>query len=151
MHTHTHTHNRFTALLDFVRDYPGEPVLESKTNLDLIGQNIVSGSGICWAICNAYSLWPSARSPPVGDTWVHLIPHSTHPQSSSLHGIAKAGSCSEIEKRALKIHSNLLRGCIRHIISHVHFLSSTAPSPSPLQLPTPQIWPWRLSRPMCPL
>jgi len=26
--THTHTHNRFTALLDFVRDYPGEPVPE---------------------------------------------------------------------------------------------------------------------------
>jgi len=25
-------------------------------------------------------------SPPVGDTWVHLIPHSTHRQSSSLYG-----------------------------------------------------------------
>jgi len=23
-HTHTHTHSCFTALLDFVRDYPGE-------------------------------------------------------------------------------------------------------------------------------
>jgi len=23
--THTHTHNRFMALLDFVRDYSGEP------------------------------------------------------------------------------------------------------------------------------
>jgi len=22
---HTHTHNRFTALFDFVRDYPGKP------------------------------------------------------------------------------------------------------------------------------
>jgi len=30
-HTHTHTHtqtHRFTALLDFVRDYPGEPAPE---------------------------------------------------------------------------------------------------------------------------
>jgi len=26
--THTHTHNRFTALFDFVRDYPGEPAPE---------------------------------------------------------------------------------------------------------------------------
>ena len=26
--THAHTHNRFTALLDFVRDYPGEPAPE---------------------------------------------------------------------------------------------------------------------------
>jgi len=46
------------ALLDFVLDYSGEPVPErsneeSKTNLDLLEQEIVSGSGICWAICNA--------------------------------------------------------------------------------------------------
>ena len=25
---HTHTHNRFTALFNFVRDYPGEPAPE---------------------------------------------------------------------------------------------------------------------------
>jgi len=30
--------------------------------------------------------------PPAGDTWVHLIPYRTHPQSSSLHGAVKAGS-----------------------------------------------------------
>jgi len=72
-----------------------------KTNLHLLEQEIVSGSGICWAICNAYSLRPPARSPLAGDTWVHLIPHSTHLQSSSLHGAVKARSRSEIEKRAL--------------------------------------------------
>jgi len=38
------------ALLDFVRDYPGEPTperyhQEGKTNLDLLEQEIVSGSG----------------------------------------------------------------------------------------------------------
>ena len=27
-----------------------------KTSLDLLEQEIVSGSGICWVICNAYSL-----------------------------------------------------------------------------------------------
>jgi len=26
--THTHTHNRYTALLEFVRDHPGEQVPE---------------------------------------------------------------------------------------------------------------------------
>jgi len=26
--THTHTHNRFTALLEYVRDHPGEQVPE---------------------------------------------------------------------------------------------------------------------------
>ena len=26
--THTHTHNRFTALLEYVQDHPGEQVLE---------------------------------------------------------------------------------------------------------------------------
>jgi len=39
-----------------------------KTNLDLLEQEIVSGSGICWVICNAYSLRPPARSPPAGET-----------------------------------------------------------------------------------
>jgi len=42
----THTHNRFTALLDFVWDYPGEPASErlnqeGKTNLDLLEQEIM--------------------------------------------------------------------------------------------------------------
>jgi len=64
----------------------------------LLKQETVSGSGISWAICNAYRY--SLRLP-AGNTWVHLIPHSTHPQSSSLHGTVKAGSCSKIQKRAV--------------------------------------------------
>jgi len=53
------------ALLDFVRDYPGEPVperknKEGKTNLDLLEQETVSGSGICWAICKSA---PHPRQP----------------------------------------------------------------------------------------
>ena len=72
-----------------------------KTSLDLLEQEIVSGSGICWAICIAYSLRPPARSP---SAWQHMgspHPHSAHPESSSLHGAVKAGSLSEIERRAL--------------------------------------------------
>jgi len=54
LHTHTHnTHNRFTALLDFVRDYPGEQYQKGKINLDLLEQEIVSGSDICLAICKS--------------------------------------------------------------------------------------------------
>jgi len=56
-HTHRHTHNRFTALLDSVRDYLGEPAPEGKTNLDLLEQEIVSGSGISWTICKS-TPWP---------------------------------------------------------------------------------------------
>jgi len=41
----------FYSSLDFVGDYPGKPV--SKTNLDLLEQEIVSGSGISWAICKS--------------------------------------------------------------------------------------------------
>jgi len=46
------------ALFDFVQDYPGEPVPERqnqkvKTNLDLLEQEIVSGSGISYAICKS--------------------------------------------------------------------------------------------------
>ena len=52
------THNHFTALLDFVRDYPDEPTperyhQEGKANLDLLEQEIVSGSGISWAVCKS--------------------------------------------------------------------------------------------------
>jgi len=46
--SHTHMHKHFTALLDFLRDYPGEPAperynQEDKTNLDLLEQETVSG------------------------------------------------------------------------------------------------------------
>ena len=76
LHTHTHT----TVLLlvwnmsgsTRVSRYQKGKTKKAKTDLDLLEQEIVSGSGICWAICNAYSLRPSARSPPAGDTWVHL-------------------------------------------------------------------------------
>ena len=45
----------FYGLLDFVRDDPCEPTperyhQEGKTNLDLLEQEIESGSGISWAI-----------------------------------------------------------------------------------------------------
>jgi len=95
---HTYIHP-FYGSLDFVQDYLGQPVPEPIWIL--LKQETVSGSSICWDICNAYSLRAPARSPSAGDTWVHLIPHSTHPQSSSLHGAVKAGSLSEIEKRPL--------------------------------------------------
>ena len=79
-YTHTHTHT--TVLLLFwymsrttrVSRYQTGNTRKVKTNLDLLEQEIVSGSGICWVICNAYSLRPHARSPPAGDTWVHFIP-----------------------------------------------------------------------------
>jgi len=57
--THTDTHNRFTALLSRICPGPPgwagtrkvKPCRQVKTNLDLLEQEIVSGSGICWAIC----------------------------------------------------------------------------------------------------
>jgi len=47
-----YTHNHFTALLEFVRDYQVSRYQkgkkqEGKTKLDLLEQEIVSGSGIC--------------------------------------------------------------------------------------------------------
>jgi len=65
-HTHTHT----IILLLFwnlsgttrMSRYQKGKTRKGKTNLDLLEQEIVSGSGICWAICNAYSLRPPARS-----------------------------------------------------------------------------------------
>jgi len=48
--------------MDYVQDYPGEPApgrwnQEGKTNLDLLEQEIMSGSGISYAICKSAS-WP---------------------------------------------------------------------------------------------
>ena len=58
-YTHTHT----TVLLLFwnmsgttwVSRYQKGKTRQVKTNLDLLEQEIVSGSGICWAICKVYT------------------------------------------------------------------------------------------------
>ena len=57
IHAHTHT----VVLLLFwnlsgttrVSRYQKGKNREGKTNLDLLEQEIVSGSGICWAICKS--------------------------------------------------------------------------------------------------
>jgi len=49
-HTHTDTHT-FYSPLDFVWDYPGEPIQEPIWIL--LKQDTVSGSGISWAICKS--------------------------------------------------------------------------------------------------
>ena len=58
LYTHTHTHNRFTALLESVRDHPGEQAperynQEGWNQSEFTGEETVSGSGICWAICKS--------------------------------------------------------------------------------------------------
>jgi len=45
----------FYGPLDFVRDYPGEPVPDPFWIL--LKQETVSGSGVRWAICK-YAPWP---------------------------------------------------------------------------------------------
>ena len=65
-HRHTHTHT--TILLLFwnmsgttrVSRYQKGKTKKVKTNLDLLEQEIVSGSGICWAICKSA---PHPRQP----------------------------------------------------------------------------------------
>jgi len=111
--THRHTHNGFTALLEFVRDHPGEQVPHThttvlllvwnrsgstrvsryqkgktrkvKTNLDLLEQEIVSGSGICWAISKSA---PHPRQPRHHPTtqfftgWMPFLPPNQQRQST---------------------------------------------------------------------
>jgi len=58
---HTHTHAHTTVLLFFwnmsgttqVSRYQKGKTRKVKTNLDLLEQELVSGSGICWAICKS--------------------------------------------------------------------------------------------------
>jgi len=62
MHIHTHTHTHTIVLLLFwnlsgttwVSRYQKGKNQEGKTNLDLLEQEIVSGSGICWAILSLH-------------------------------------------------------------------------------------------------
>ena len=62
LRTHTHTHTHTTVLLLFwnmsrttlVSRYQKGKTRQVKTNLDLLEQEIVSGSGICWAICSLH-------------------------------------------------------------------------------------------------
>jgi len=66
--THTHTHTHTTVLLLYwsmsgttrVSRYQKGKTRKVVTNLDLLEQEIVSGSGICWAICKAA---PHPRQP----------------------------------------------------------------------------------------
>jgi len=56
--TTTTTLQPFYGSLDCVQDYPAEPVperqnQEGKISLDLLEQEIVSGSGISWAVCKS--------------------------------------------------------------------------------------------------
>ena len=58
-HTHTHTQPFYFWNMSGttqVSRYQKGKTRKVKANLDLLEQEIVSGSGICWAICNAYSL-----------------------------------------------------------------------------------------------
>jgi len=60
-----YTHNRSTALLESVGTtrasrYQKGKTRKGKTNLDLLEQELVSGSGICWAICKSA---PHPRQP----------------------------------------------------------------------------------------
>jgi len=59
--THTVTHNHFTALLEYLRDHAGDAgTRKVKPNLDLLQEEILTGSGICWAICKSA---PHPRQP----------------------------------------------------------------------------------------
>ena len=96
-HTHTHTHNTIVLLLFWnmsgtirVSRYQKGKTRKVKANLDLLEQEIVSGSGICWAICS-----------------LHLIPdnHAKIPPLSFLQ--AGCPSCRPTNSvKALKAKSN---------------------------------------------
>jgi len=89
MHTHTHT----TVLLLFwnlsgttrVSRYQKGKTRKVKTNLDLLEQEIVSGSGICWAICKSA---PHPRRPRQHPTtqfftgWMPFLPPNQQRQST---------------------------------------------------------------------
>ena len=78
-HTHTHTHNRFTAVLELsgttrVSRYQKGKTRKVKTNLDLLEQEIVSGSGICWVICKSAAYPRQPRQHPTTQLFTGRMP-----------------------------------------------------------------------------
>jgi len=71
--THTHTHTTVLLLVwnmsrsTRVSRYQKGKTKKVKTNLDLLEQEIVSGSGICWAIC---------KPAPHADNHANILPLS---------------------------------------------------------------------------
>ena len=82
--THTHTHTYTIVLLLFwnlsrttrVSRYQNGKNQEGKTNLDLLEQEIVSGSGICWAICKSALCTSSQITTPTSQSHDSVI--TTH-------------------------------------------------------------------------
>jgi len=97
-HTHTHT----TVLLLFwnmsgttrVSRYQKGKTRKVKTNLDLLEQEIVSGSGICWAICKSA---PHPRQPRQHHTtqfFTGRMPFlSSNHQRQSTEGVDRCQQC----------------------------------------------------------
>jgi len=85
MDTHTHKHaHTFYGPLDFVWDYPSEPLPEPVWIL--LMQETVSGNGISWAICKS-ALQPDRQScqHPIMQFltgWIPFLPANQQHQST---------------------------------------------------------------------
>jgi len=95
-----HTHNSFTALLEFVRDYTQVSGYQKGktrkgiTNLDLLEQEIVSDSGICWAICKSAPHPRQPRPHPSTQFFTSGMPFlPPNQQRQSTEGIGTEGMC----------------------------------------------------------
>jgi len=94
-HSHIHTHT--TVLLLFwnmsgnrrVNRYQKSKTRKVKTNLDLLEQERVSGSGICWAICKSATHPRQPRQHPTTQFFIGRIPFlPPNQQHQSTEGIA---------------------------------------------------------------
>ena len=103
---HTHTHTTILLLVwnmsgsTRVSRYQKGKTKKVKTNLDLLEQEIVSVAVASAGLYATLTPFDLLQGLPLRTTYGFTY-HSTHPQSSSLHGAVKAGSLSEIDKRAL--------------------------------------------------
>ena len=94
--THTHTHT--TVLLLFwnmsgttqVSRYQKGKTRKVKTNLDLLEQEVVSGSGICWAICKSAPQTRQRRQYPTTQFFTGRMPFlPPNQQHQSTEGMSK--------------------------------------------------------------
>jgi len=128
-HTHTHTHTHTTVLLlswnmsgtTRMSRYQKGKTRKVKTNLDLLEQEIMSGSGICWAICKSAPHPRQPRQHPTTQFFtgrMPFLPPNQQRQSTEEHQNASNSQQRETDVSFVFIIFAVLLGKIKVLASN---------------------------------
>ena len=131
MHTHTHIHTHtytqpFYGPLGFCLGLPGHK--KDKINLDLLEQEMVSGSGISWAICKS-APWSRHKTTPashysVFTGWMPFLPPNQQHQTLKAEKKFNQARKSKLPRR----HEYILSEWVSSFLTaHEHIIGYSVP------------------------